>query len=408
MTIQFPNFNYNAVLCRYGELTLKGGNRNRFEQQLAANIKKTLPPAINIKCSRIDGRLVLLPQQADTFTSGEIYTILRKITYIFGLVSASPAFSVPSAKETIEQVVFNNFPTLYNTLKDEHCSHHPVRYAARVRRSTNSFPLTSTELEIEIADKLLSQFDNLKVDLEDPEIKINIEIRGGQSLITFENVNCPGGLPGGTGGRVLGLLSGGIDSPVACYEMMRRGHLMDFITYHSHPYTPPATERKVKRLADTLNSYQEPGSLYSANLLNAQKKIREKVSPDIRTIIYRRLMLRIAEELAENVDCQALVTGDNIGQVASQTLENLTVIADAVQIPIFRPLLTNDKQETIRLARHIDTYEISREDVPDSCTVFVSGSPATKTTSEKVHDVEKELDLEELKKECLDNADKFD
>lgn len=396
MDITFPTFNYNAILCRYGELALKGGNRSAFEKKLVENINRALTDVCDSKCLRTNGRLVVLPRQAESFNRRELVEILRRLSRVFGLVSVSPAFAIPSDKEKIESLIMEKFPILYDTVCRQVETGLPVTYAIRARRRVSSFPVSSTQLEKEFADKLLSRFERLKVDLTDPILRIDMEIRNEATYIMWEYIECPGGLPMGTAARVLTLLSGGIDSPAACYKIMRRGSGSDFITFHSYPYTPPATTRKVTRIAEQLNVYQQQGLLFIVNLLEAQKQIRDRAYPRYRTILYRRLMVRIAEEITQKTGAQALVSGDNLGQVASQTLENLTVISDAVRLPVFRPLLCNEKNETTALARTIGTFKISSQQTPDSCTVFAPTQPATRTSVEKIEREEAKLDIQQL------------
>lgn len=408
MEVSFPSFQYNAILCRYGELALKGGNRGAFEKKLAENIARTLKQDADIKCLRTNGRIVIVPKKSAIFQRGELEKISRRLPHIFGLTSASPAFITASDKEQIEKLIMDKFPILYNSISSQLKSGQALTYAIRVRRRGGSFPVGSMQLEKEFADKLLPRFEKLKVDLTDPILRIDVDIRSEKTYIMWERIKEPGGLPMGTGGRVLSLLSGGIDSPAACYKIMRRGSGTDFITFHSYPYTPPATTRKVSRLAARLNTYQPPGKLFSVNLLDAQKKIRDQAYPRYRTILYRRLMVRIAEHLARETGAYALVSGDNLGQVASQTLENLSVISSAVRIPVLRPLLCNDKNETMALAREIGTFSISSQQTPDSCTVFAPKQPVTRTTVEKIEREEQNLDIQDLLSVSLDNTDLID
>ncbi|MBO5723175.1 MAG: tRNA 4-thiouridine(8) synthase ThiI, partial [Lentisphaeria bacterium] len=198
----------------------------------------------------------------------------------------------------------------------------------------------------------------------------------------LESFPAPGGLPVGCNDRTLALLSGGIDSPVACYLTMKRGSPVDFIGFHSEPYTPPETVEKVQRIANYLNTFQQPGRLYMVNLVELQKLIRDNCNPRYRTVLYRRLMFRIAEYIARKRKIGALLTGESLGQVASQTLVNMNTIDQAVDMLVLRPLCGQDKLETIDIARKIGTFELSQEQVPDSCTVFAPDRPSTRVSAE--------------------------
>ena len=210
------------------------------------------------------------------------------------------------------------------------------------------------------------------------------------AIVWLETFPAPGGLPVGCSGRTLALLSGGIDSPVACYLTMKRGGPVEFIGFHSDPYTPPETVDKVERIAAYLNTFQQPGKLYMVNLVELQKLVRDNCNPRMRTVLYRRIMFRIAEKIAYKRKIKALLTGESLGQVASQTLENMSTIGKAVDMLILRPLCGQDKLETIAIAQKIGTFDLSKEQVPDSCTVFAPDSPATKVS-------EKDAEAEEAR-----------
>ena len=240
------------------------------------------------------------------------------------------------------------------------------------------------------------------MDLETPRLAVELEIRKDRAFLCYERIDGPGGLPPGTGGSVLALLSGGIDSPVACYLMMKRGCLVDYVTFHSEPYTPPELILKVGRLAGQLNRFQFGGRLAAVNLVEAQKAIRDTCESRYRTILYRRFMVRIAAVLARVYGAKALVTGDNIGQVASQTLSNLAVVSAAAPTMILRPLLAFDKKDTMVLARHLGTLAESEHSVPDSCTVFAPADPATSAKFYRVEAQEARLDVMGLIHACLD------
>ena len=396
-----PFFPYNAILCRYNEIGTKGRNRFVFEERLRSNLKRRLAPLGNLTFTNDRGRIFILPDAPKTtFTAADLALLRREIPLLSGLASVSPGFYVEPELAAIEQVIDAHFPALYQAFQ-KHPDALPPTYAMRSRRSDKSFPMTCEEVEIHFAARLHQRFPDLTIDLRHANLLIELEIRRNMAFVSFERIAGPGGLPSGTAGRVLGLLSGGFDSPVACYQMLRRGCCMDFLTFHSSPFTPPAALTKVCALVRRLNDFQASGKLLAINLLPAQKAIRDACYSRFRTILYRRFMLRLAEHVAGYVRAQALVTGDNLGQVASQTLENLAVINAATEMLLLRPLITADKHDTMALAEKIGTWHISSENVPDSCTVFAPPDPATRTTLEKILQQESLLPVASLLKQCL-------
>ena len=392
---------YNCLLCRYGEIALKGKNRAQFERRLLRDLKRHLQGVESVEAARERGRIFIWPKDKKVFSATDLDAIRKRLPMIFGLASASPAFMTRPEITAISDIVMRYFPLVYSAYAGQSNDAAPIRYAMRARRNNRDFPMSSRELEIFFAEKLLPQYPRLTVDLDNPELKISIEVRARQAFIFFEEIPGPGGLPRGSGGRMLALLSGGIDSPVAAYEIMRRGALLDFVTFHSHPYTPPASVRKTTDLARRLYDFQHDGKLFAVNLLKAQKYIRDNCREKYRTILYRRMMMRISRQLSAGLHARALVTGENLGQVASQTVENLSVIDEAANMLVLRPLISGDKQDIVQTARRIGTFEISREPVPDSCTVFAPSRPSTKADLEAVRFEETHLDIENLINESL-------
>jgi len=391
-------------LCRYSEIATKGRNRSEFERLLVRALKRHLALLAPLKVVRERGRIFLFPEGRETFPEDVLDILRNAVPRVFGLASLSPGTWVAPELEAIEQAVLETFPAAYESwVQRRPDPGTPIRYAMRARRNNRAFPLKSTELEVYFAQLLLPRYPRLKVDLGDPELRVDVEVREDGAFISYERVEGPGGLPPGSGGRLVALLSGGIDSPVACYQAMRRGCTLHYVTFHSAPFTPPAAISKVARLVHRLNPLQyRPGRLYAVNLLEAQQAVRDACNPRLRTVLYRRLMVRICSVVARTENAPALLTGENLGQVASQTLENLTVIDRAAAVPILRPLLTFDKNETTEIARRIGTYEISKEQVPDSCTVFAPERPVTAATLERVVEQEARLDVPDLLRACIE------
>lgn len=394
-----PDLPYNAVICRYNEIATKGRNRKFFIERLCESLRNRLTSLGHLRFELEHSRIFFRPGEDSLVFDREALRVLREETpTIPGVSSLSPGFLIRPTLESIQDTVLNYYPLILNA-----CPLRPgqqLTYAMRVRRSDKDFPMTAEEIERHFARIILEAHPELKIDLKNAELLIEVEIRKERAFVSFERIAGAGGLPAGTAGNVMALLSGGFDSPVACYEMMRRGCHVDYITFHSSPYTPPATLDKVVRIVKQLNSFQKRGALIAVNLLPAQKAIRDNCLSKHRTVLYRRLMLRLATITARLFKAEALVTGDNLGQVASQTLPNMSVINQATDMMILRPLLTFDKLDTMAIAEKIQTYDLSKENVPDSCTVFSPTDPTTAAILEHVIADEAKLDMDDLIAQC--------
>lgn len=399
-----PFLPYNAILCRYNEIATKGRNRTLFESALADSLKRNLAHAGPIKVINEHGRLFVIPAQPkETFTPEDIQLFRDIIPTVPGISSVSPGFMLQPTLEDIE----NAFDKWFSSVMDAFRAQKPMpqpTYAMRARRANKQFHLTAEEIEKHFATKVLAQNPDLKIDLKNANLVVEVEIRFNRAFLSFERIQGAGGLPAGSGGHVLALLSGGIDSPAACFLMMKRGCTVDFVTFHSEPYTPPEYIDKIVAIARKLNTYQKRGRLAAVNLLDAQLEIRDKCKSKYRTVLYRRFMLRIASQIARIFGAKALVTGDNLGQVASQTLDNMATIEDASDMMILRPLLTADKLDAIAIAEKIGTFDLSSVPIPDSCTVFAPDDPATSTRAYHVKNDEENLNIEELVQKCLKNT----
>ncbi|MBQ9087304.1 MAG: tRNA 4-thiouridine(8) synthase ThiI [Lentisphaeria bacterium] len=373
---------YNCVICRYHEIATKGNNRNMFEKCLVENIRRQLKRAeVECKVLRVRGRVWLEPEDGGVFADDTLEKIIRILPGVFGLQSFSPAMLLPVDLEQIKECVSRVLP---GKMQDFIRLKGKPSFRVRARRSNKRFPLTSKEIEIELvtlAGDMLGN-DAFTIDLDAADITLGCEIRDEFSLLYFDIYEGAGGLPVGSNPRVMTLLSGGIDSPVAAYLIMKRGSPTDFITFHSSPYTPQETVDKVRNIAVKLNSFQRNGRLFAVNLAPLQRAVRDFCNERMRTVLYRRAMLRIAGMLAKKCDCRALVTGDALGQVASQTVVNMDTINRASELLVLRPLVGADKLETIRIAEKIGTMELSKEQVPDSCTVFAPANPSTAVPAE--------------------------
>ena len=375
---------YNAVICRYHEIATKGNNRGFFERTMLENLRRILRIELpDLRYRRIRGRLWMEFSDHRDFTESDL-EIIRKHLELrgVGLESFSPAIVTQPDLENIEKVVTDAAAVVIPpAIEQAHNCGKTLRFRIRARRSDKKFPLCSQEIEIKLTALLGGIYgrENLKLDLNDTaDLTVGVEVREEMAIIWLESFPAPGGLPVGCNDRVLALLSGGIDSPVACYLTMKRGSGVDFIGFHSDPYTPPETVDKVQRIADYLNTFQQPGRLYMVNIVELQKLVRDNCNPRMRTVLYRRLMFRIAEGIARRRKIGALLTGESLGQVASQTVVNMNTIDNAVNMLILRPLCGMDKLATIDIARKIGTFDLSAEQVPDSCTVFAPDKPSTR------------------------------
>ena len=401
------NIDYNAIICRYGELALKKGNRAQFEDCLIGNMSRLLKKIEDIKILKVRGRIYIQKRDYSPFNNEELNIFYSRLPKAFGLYSFSPAIMMEAEMEKIKlklaEIRNEIFDKLIETRGDE-----PLTFCIRARRSNKEFPLQSKGIELELAEVVgkYEKRDQLKVSLKNPEVTISCEVRHEFSFLYFESFSGPGGLPVNAKNPVLSLLSGGIDSPVACYLGMKRGCQVHYLTFHSAPYTPEETVDKVKKLAEMLNDFQKPGKLYAVNLAEFQRLVRDNCRESLRTILYRRAMMRIAEIIARKIKAKALLTGEAIGQVASQTLENMNTIQDATKMVIIRPVVTMDKEDIIKIAQDIDTFETSSIQCIDSCTVFAPRSAATTSRIDRLEEEEAKIPnynelLEKIAKEAV-------
>lgn len=365
---------YNCIICRYHEIATKGNNRNMFERCLVDNIRRLLKGIVDCKVLRIRGRIWIEHPEKRNYTPQEVEAMIPALKKAFGVESFSPAMRVDSDIEAIRQAVLDMTPRVFEDKPEN------VTFRIRARRSNKRFPMTSKEIEIDLVSAVASCFDHRRFQLnlnDDAQMTLGCEVRDEFSLLYFDTYEGPGGLPVGSNPKVMTLLSGGIDSPVAAYLIMKRGSPTDYVSFHSYPYTPEETTDKVKVIAEHLNTFQAAGKLHLVNLIEFQKAVRDNCSERLRTVLYRRAMFRIAERIAKESGCRALVTGEALGQVASQTLVNMDTINRSIDMLVLRPIVGEDKLDTIATAEKIGTMKLSEKQVPDSCTVFAPSSPAT-------------------------------
>jgi thiamine biosynthesis protein ThiI len=377
-------------LVHYGELALKGGNRPIFEKTLIENISRALA-GLHIKAVRkLYGRLVV-----DLAPDSPWEEVRQRLGRVCGVVNFSPAHRVEATVEDIEAAV------------DEATSQYAFdSFRVQTKRADKTFALNTPELNAHIGARVQAA-TGAAVDLSDAaELTLAIEIVSGTALVACERHPGPGGLPVGVSGRVACMLSGGIDSPVAAYRMLKRGCLVDFIHFHSYPYTDRASVDKAVEVAELLTRFQNRASVSLVPFAEVQQRIVAETPANLRIIIYRRFMVRISESIAQGLGAKALVTGESLGQVSSQTLTNITTIeAAAAAMPILRPLIGMDKQEIINLARTIGTYEVSIQPHDDCCSFLMPSRPATRSTPEELEAAEAALDVEALVSMALEGVD---
>ncbi len=394
------SFNLNAnsthLLIRTHEITTKGRNRQDFEKRLERNIKRIIPK--NFTPVWISGRLLIeFKLNPDTI---DFTPIVTKLSNLGGVTAIAPCCLSENNTEEIES---KSILWAESALKNKKNT-----FAVRTRRVNKDFHLSSTELDLRIGSKIRQIHPNLKTDLKKPEFKLNIEVRQKKTIIYSDELAGSLGLPQDSTQLVLCLLSGGIDSPVAAFEIMRRGCTPILLHFHSKPYTSESSIQKVIKLAKILRqSSSYPIELWLVSLYEIQKNISEVCNERYRTVHYRRFMMKIAEELAQKRNALALATGDALGQVASQTLQNLSQIEKGVNLPVLRPLITLDKNEIISKAKKIGTYETSILPHDDSCVLFASKSPTTKAAPHVINDDDSRLNSYELIFRALDSAEKI-
>ncbi len=367
------------ALVHYHELTLKKGNRGYFVLRLIKNLQRGLAGTGAGPIAQTGARfLIELPEGSD---EDEIRARLGRT---FGIANFAIAHSVPLDMVALSHAVRELVKTR---------SFASFRISAR--RSNKAFPRSSNQINVELGT-LVQRLTGARVDLEGAELTIYVEVLDRECLLYFDRFAGPGGLPAGVSGRVACLMSGGLDSPVAAYRMMKRGAYVVFVHFHSHPLVSRASSEKAKELAEWLTQYQYASRLFLVPFGEVQREVVLAVPAPLRVIVYRRLMVRIAEAIARSVRAQALVTGEALGQVASQTLSNMATVDAAATMPILRPLVGMDKEEIVHQAQSIGTYEISIQPDEDCCSLFTPKHPATASTPREVEAAEALLDVSGL------------
>ena len=383
---------YNILIVKYGEIGVKGKNRYIFENKLIKNVKNILKPIGKFNVYKEYGRIYV---DLDGYDYEEVVEEVKKV---FGIVGVCPA--VRAEKD------YNLLKELALKMLEEKIEQGYKSFKVDSRRGDKDFKLTSQEMSLDIGGYLVSQVkDKIAVDVRNPEVKIHCELRQNHVMVYSDTIPGYGGLPLGTNGRAMSLLSGGIDSPVASWMVAKRGMELECIHFHSYPFTSEKSQEKVRDLAQILAKYCGRVRLHKVNMLEIQKSIGLNCKDEEMTIISRRFMMRIAERVAESRHCDALVTGESIGQAASQTIQGLTCTNASVKMPVFRPLIAMDKTEIIEVAQKIGTFETSILPEEDCCTVFSPKKPVTKPKLDRIEKSENKLDVEKLIQDAIDNIE---
>ncbi|MGL5642728.1 MAG: tRNA uracil 4-sulfurtransferase ThiI, partial [Paraclostridium sp.] len=384
----------NIAIVKYGEIGVKGKNRYIFENKLIKNIKNMLSHIAKFNVYKEYGRIYVdLGEYAEDYEE-----VLEEIKKVFGVVGVCPGIRAEKDYDKLKELALK--------LLEEKIEEGSKSFKVTSRRGDKSLELTSQEMSRDIAGFLVYNVkDKINVDVRNPETTIHCEYRQNHVMVYSDTVPGYGGLPVGTNGRAMSLLSGGIDSPVASWMVAKRGVEIEAIHFHSYPFTSEKSQEKVRDLAQILAKYCGKLRLHKVNLLEIQKAIGVSCKEEEMTIISRRFMMRIAQQVGEMRYCDALVTGESIGQVASQTIQGLTCTNASISLPVFRPLIAMDKSEIIKIAQKIGTFETSVIPEEDCCTVFSPKNPVTKPKLDRIERSESKLDVETLIQDAIANME---
>lgn len=384
---------FTSFLIKYGEIGVKGKNRYLFEEALCQQIKYALKRCDGeFRLSRTPGRVFV-----DALSDFDYDEVIENLQAVFGITGICPVVRLEDEGfEKLAGEVVRYMDTVY---PDKH-----ITFKVAARRSRKNYHKNSMELNEDLGEVLLDHFPELKVDVHTPQVTLTVEIRE-KIYLYSEIIPGPGGMPVGTAGKAMVLLSGGIDSPVAAYMIAKRGVKVDAVYFHAPPYTSERAKQKVVDLAKKVAKYTGPIYLHVINFTDVQMHIYENCPHEELTIIMRRYMMRIAEHIAKETDCLGLVTGESIGQVASQTMQSLNCTNDVCDLPVYRPLIAFDKEDIVAISKKIDTYETSILPFEDCCTIFVAKHPVTKPNLEVIrrHEAAAKEKLDELMQVALDN-----
>jgi thiamine biosynthesis protein ThiI len=389
---------YQSFLIKYGEIAVKGKNRHIFEDTLLSQIQNA--------CRRVEGEFHVSKENGRMYVEAlsdyDYEELMDALTRVFGVVGICPMLR-------LEDTGFENLAGDVASYVGDVYGDAAFTFKVNVRRARKNYPMTSMELAAALGEKILEAYPNVSVDVHRPQVSINVEIRNHINVYSTE-VPGPGGMPVGTAGRAMLLLSGGIDSPVAGYMIAKRGVRLEATYFHAPPYTSERAKQKVVDLAKIVARYSGPIKLHIVNFTEIQLYIYEKCPHDQLTIIMRRYMMMIAEHFAKADNCLGLITGESIGQVASQTMQSLAVTNEVCTMPVYRPLIGFDKQEIVDVSNKIDAYETSILPYEDCCTIFVAKHPVTKPNLKSIQKSETHLQekIDEMVQTAIDTTEIID
>lgn len=386
---------YQSFLIKYAEIAIKGKNRHLFEDALVSRMVHALEP--------VDGEFKVRKEQGRIYVEAlgdyDYEEVITALSHVFGIVGICPVVIVEDEGfDALAEEVVSYIDKVY---PDKN-----LTFKVDARRARKNYPMDSMEINSELGGRILDAYPQMKVDVHNPDIKIHVEIRN-QINIYSQEIPGPGGMPVGTNGKAMLLLSGGIDSPVAGYMIAKRGVKIDATYFHAPPYTSERAKQKVVDLAKLVAKYAGPIDLHVVNFTDIQLYIYEKCPHDELTIIMRRYMMKIAEHFAKENKCLGLITGESIGQVASQTMQSLAATNEVCTLPVYRPLIGMDKQEIVTISEKIDTYETSIQPFEDCCTIFVAKHPVTKPNINVIKCSEKRLEekIDELVQTAIETTE---
>ena len=386
---------YQSFLIKYAEIAIKGKNRHLFEDALVSQICHAL--------REVDGEFNVRKEQGRIYVEAEsefdYEETVEALQHVFGIVGICPVIMAQDEGfDALAQMVVAHVKEVYGDKS--------LTFKVDARRARKNYPMTSMEINAELGGRILDARPNMSVDVHDPDVMVHVEIRNQINIYSSE-IPGPGGMPVGTNGKAMLLLSGGIDSPVAGYMIAKRGVSIDATYFHAPPYTSERAKQKVVDLAKLVAKYSGPINLHIVNFTDIQLAIYEKCPHDELTIIMRRYMMKIAEHFAKENKCLGLITGESIGQVASQTMQSLAATNEVCTLPVYRPLIGFDKQEIIEISEKIDTYETSILPFEDCCTIFVAKHPVTKPNLNVIKHSEQKLNdvIDELMKTAIETTE---
>lgn len=377
------------LLCKYGEIALKGLNKSTFEKQLIRTVEKRAKRFGAFTVTRAQSTVFVEPQNDACDLDGAMDALLK----IFGFSGVSRAAVVEKDMNAIRACCAEYLPRFLCGVRT---------FKADAKRADKRFPLISPEIAAQVGEVVLQNVPGIRVDVENPDVVVRVEIRDYAAYVHAGQYRGAGGMPVGTGGRGLLMLSGGIDSPVAGYMMAKRGMELHALHFESYPYTSERAREKVMELARLMSAYCGPVPVHVVSLTRIQEELQKSCEEAYFTLLLRRFMMRLANRVAQQFRCEGIVTGESLGQVASQTLPALAVTNDAARYPVFRPCIGMDKEEIVAISRKINTFETSILPYEDCCTVFTPRHPKTRPELEKVREQEQKLDIAALEDEAFD------